>query len=370
MHYFDYAAACPIEEEALSVYIHASKKFFGNTGSLHDIGTDAKRLLEHCRERIAHMVGVEKAGIYFTSGGTESNEIALRSLQALRPNRSVIIAGGEHASIQYLVDQWEEEGVSVTRIPFTEDGVLNMAVLKATMNDETGLVIMQHVNGDIGTTQPVEEVNQLCDTYGALMHCDCVQSFGKKDLRAVSKVVDSLSLSAHKIGGPTGIGAVYIKPSLNVPPKTPSPAHESGMRPGTVPLPGVAAFTEAAGKSVDNLIENQRKISERKRWFLERMQECRESFRVVGNGNAVVGICLKGVEGQWAMLEANRLGYAFSTGSACQAGKTPYALTAMGMSKEEAKTFIRISFHPSHTRQEVEGLAAVLKKTIHAHNLV
>ncbi|MGP4062761.1 IscS subfamily cysteine desulfurase [Halobacillus sp. H74] len=358
--YFDYAATCPIDDEALEAYVQASKEYYANSHSLHDEGTKAEKLLEHCRTELATALGVEMKGVYFTSGGTESNEIALYALVKAGEGRHLVISEAEHSSVYNVASKLQSEGYDVSWVPVSSKGEVDMARLQEEIRKDTVLVSVQHVNSDIGTIQPLREISQLCRKENVLFHSDCVQSFGKLDIKEVSPFVDSLSISSHKVYGPKGVGAVYIRPDLTFAPRIPGGSHEGGVRAGTVNVPGIAAFIVAAGKMVQRLQENQQRVLLLKENFFRRIELSRNGWSLVGaskvNTIPIIGLCVHDFEGQWLMLEGNRKGYRFSTGSACQSRSegTSATLHAMGITKEQARTFIRISF--SHDQQEADIL--------------
>ncbi|MGI8316377.1 IscS subfamily cysteine desulfurase [Halobacillus mangrovi] len=366
--YFDYAATCPIQEEALEAYMRSSREFYGNTSSLHDVGTKASTLLEHCRKTFSRLINAEAEGIYFTSGGTESNVLGLHALLDAHPGTHIIASEAEHSSIQNLLTKFEREGYEVSRVPLTSSGYVDVNQLEELMREDTALVTIQHVNADIGTIQPIERIHTLCKKSGSLFHSDCVQSFGKIDLTSITPYLDSLSISSHKVYGPKGVGAVYIRPSLSFRALLPNTTHESGVRAGTVNTPGVAGFTVAADHCVKLIEEHQVIIQKHKKYFLEVIGEVSSEITVFGELNEVpiLGLGINGIDGQWTMLEANRKGYAFSTGSACQARSDgpPKTLLSMGVSEQEAKTFIRLSFSHLHSKEDIEGLANCLKKVM------
>lgn len=359
--YFDYAATSPVDEAALEAYIHATRNYFANTKSLHDSGTKAHALLEHCRNTMAGLLGVEEEGVYFTSGGTESNELALDALLKAGEGKHIITTEAEHSSVQNLIHRYKEEGYRVTKVPLNVAGVINVDDVERAIQEDTVLMAVQHVNSDIGTVQPIQHLSELCRTHGILFHSDCVQSFGKMPVEEVAPYVDSLSVSAHKLYGPKGVGAVYIRPSLSFHPKIPGSTHEGGVRAGTVNTPGIAGFTVAAEKMVKERPHIRSRIRELKRTFLEAGE-----WKLVGHtadsAVPIIGLLLPKVEGQWAMLEGNRHGFQFSTGSACRTGnpELPGTLLAMGYDKEEAKSFIRLSFSHHQTNVQVEKLALFL----------
>ncbi|MBN9655568.1 IscS subfamily cysteine desulfurase [Halobacillus sp. GSS1] len=361
--YFDYAATCPMDEDAIEAYVHATRHYFANTKSLHDSGTKAHALLDQCRNTIADLLGIEREGVYFTSGGTESNELALDALLKAGKGRHIITTEAEHSSVRNLIQRYEGEGYKVTRVQLNEAGIVHVEDVARAIQEDTVLMAIQHVNSDIGTVQPIRELSDLCRPHGILFHSDCVQSFGKMALEEVAPYVDSLSVSSHKLYGPKGVGAVYIRPSLSSHPKTPGGTHEGGVRAGTVNTPGIAGFTVAAEKMVKERSRIESKILQLKKTFLEAGE-----WRVVGDtaesSVPIIGLLLPEVEGQWAMLEGNRRDFHFSTGSACHTGSQgpPGTLLAMGCEAEEAKSFIRLSFSHEQTNEQVEKLALFLNE--------
>ncbi|MBA2176663.1 IscS subfamily cysteine desulfurase [Halobacillus locisalis] len=366
--YFDYAATSPMSREALAAFTKAAEEFYGNTSSAHDFGTEAQSLLEHSRNTLASKLDVEQEGVYFTSGGTESNWIGLEALMGAGKGNHIVVSAAEHSSVRRVVDKMEREGAQVTWVPFTAEGVLDLEVLASSVTKETAVVSVQLVNSDLGTIQPLEEVYRHCREKGVLLHSDFVQAFGKINLKKVARLADSFSLSAHKIGGPKGVGAVYIRPTLSFSPIFHDVTHESGVRPGTVNTPGVASFIVAADEALAQRTDGE--IRTLKNKFVQLLGK---GFSVVGNSLdsdiPIIGLTTRGVPGQWMMLEGNRRGFAFSTGSACQTGHdgTLTTLDAMGMTKEQGETFIRVSFHHSHSEFDIVRLAECLNTIASEH---
>ncbi|MBM7554153.1 IscS subfamily cysteine desulfurase [Thalassobacillus pellis] len=365
MKYFDYAATCPIDDAALKIYNEAARAYFGNTSSMHDTGTKAGNLLEHCRQTLADLSGVDSEGIFFTSGGTESNGIALYALAHAGKGKHIITSQAEHSSIHNILEKLSGEGFEITKLPLNKQGTVDIETLKAEIRPDTGLVSIQYINAEIGTIQPVEKIGALCEKSGIFFHSDCVQALGKSDLKQVSGFMDSFSVSSHKVYGPKGVGAVYIRPGISYSPFYPNGTHESGVRPGTVNVAGIAAFTTAATDCIDSIQIQAAHIRKLKETFIKTLEPIWDKLTLVGTPleeSPILGICLAGIEGQWTMLEANRRGYAISTGSACSINEQAPAKTllAMGYSEEAAKTFIRISFGKQNTISDAEGVAACL----------
>ncbi|WP_085504908.1 IscS subfamily cysteine desulfurase [Thalassobacillus devorans] len=375
MRYFDYAATCPIDDTALNIYHDVSRDYFGNTESLHDEGTKAGTLLEHCREILADAIGVESEGLYFTSGGTESNHLGIHSLAKAGSGKHIISSQAEHSSVHHALEMMEKEGFEVTKIPFTKEGFVDMDNLEKAIRKDTVLVTVQMMNGEIGTFQPIEEISSICRKNRIYFHSDCVQALGKVDMKAYTPLLDSFSLSSHKIYGPKGVGAVYLSPSVPLPSEVRHGSHEKGIRSGTVNLPGVAAFTAASQENIHQLCKHQEHFRHLRNLFRHTLLPVENQIKIVGKTaveSTIIGMLVPGLEGQWTMLEANRRGCAISTGSACSIHQqTPSkTLLAMGYSEEEAKTFIRISFGKHTTADDVTALGGCLKEVIDVRHYV
>ncbi|TKH10225.1 aminotransferase class V-fold PLP-dependent enzyme [Bacillus wiedmannii] len=365
MIYLDYAATTPMSEEALQTYMKAASQYFGNEQSLHDIGGTASSLLQVCRKTFAEMIGGKEQGVFFTSGGSESNYLAIQSLLNARNKKHIITTPMEHASIRSYFQSLQSEGYTITEIPVDDGGVIHLDDLESAITENTVLASIQHGNSEIGTVQNIAEIGALLKKYNVLFHSDCVQTFGKLPINVFEMGIDSLSVSAHKIYGPKGVGACYINPQVRWKQIFPGTSHEKGFRPGTVNVPGIASFLTAA----ENILKNQQKESlrftELRSYFLGHLQALPLEIKVEGYSTSclphIVGVTIKGIEGQYTMLECNRHGIAISTGSACQVGKQEPSKTmlAIGKTYEEAKQYVRFSFGQQTTKDQIDT-------TIHA----
>ncbi|WP_340084407.1 IscS subfamily cysteine desulfurase [Siminovitchia sp. FSL H7-0308] len=367
MQYFDYAASCPLDEEAAKAYVKASAEFYGNASSLHDIGDKARQLLEHCRGEFARLLRVPKDGIYFTSGGAEGNFLAIQALLSASPKEGKHIVTGmaEHSSVANTMKLLKKSGYDITFLPLQPDGKINLSEFQSALRDDTVLVSIQHGNPEIGTIQPIKEMAALCRNNGILVHSDCVQTFGKAEMSTISPMVDSLTISGHKFYGPKGIGVTYVNPSLTWKSFFPGTTHESGFRPGTVNVPAVAAMSVAAKRAVEQQRIRAEHFTHVKEAFIQSLSPAESAF-IIYNSDlpSTVGMRVKGLEGQFVMLECNRRGFAISTGSACSVHlQTPSkTMTAMGITGKEAKEFIRISFGRETTEEDVIQLGETLVK--------
>ncbi|KAB2338995.1 aminotransferase class V-fold PLP-dependent enzyme [Cytobacillus depressus] len=379
MKYFDYAASCPLDDEAAETYVKAATKYFGNSQSLHDSGSVANSLLENCRDEMAHILHVEKEGIYFTSGGSESNFLGIHALltAAKKNGKHIITSMAEHSSVKSALDKFiDEQHYEVTAIPLLSNGIIDLDQLKLAIKEETVLLAIQHGNSEIGTLQPLKEISNLCKEKQILIHSDCVHTFGKTDFKGISDYVDSISISGHKFYGPKGTGMVYINPYLKWNPYYPAATHEKGFRPGTVNVPSIAAMTVAAQKADKQLHNNNTHYKQLRETFLHAIEPVNEHVIVYQSDEpyqlpSTIGMRIKGMEGQFMMLECNRRGFAISTGSACQVGMQSISKTmhAMGITGKDAKGFIRISFGWHTTEEESRELGQTIVKIIHETSL-
>lgn len=376
LKYLDYASTTPLDEDAAKMLIKISTKYYANASSLHDMGDSARKILENCRNEWGQLLNVDKSGIYFTSGGSESNHLILHSLllSKKQTNGKHIITGmAEHASIHTTMNLLEKQGYEITSLPLQENGLINLNMLKKAIRNDTVLVTIQHINSEIGAIQPIEDIGALCKKSSILFHSDMVQSMGKVDISEITKFVDALSISSHKFYGPKGVGIAYINPSISWYPYYPQTSHENGFRPGTINTAGIASMTVAAQKACLNQGEEKERLFHLRSVLKERMNH--PSVEIVECENqypGIIGMLVKGIEGQWLMLEANRKGFAISTGSACQVGKQAPSKTmkALGLSDGAAKEFIRISLGKENTEEDIVEFASVLLEILENSGVV
>ncbi|MBM7646104.1 cysteine desulfurase [Scopulibacillus daqui] len=378
MIYLDYAASTPMSKQALDVYTKLAADVYANTESLHDNGTNAKAILEKCRGEVAHALGAEPNGIYFTSGGTESNILAVLSLlkRYRHKGRHILSIKSEHSSILNLLKKLElEHGYEVTYLPIDEKGKLSPEALVKSIRNDTVLAAIQHVNGETGAVQDIDTIGAILSERRVLFHCDAVQSFGKLKLDVKRAHITSLSISSHKIYGPKGVGACYISPSASVQPLFPDTVHEGGLRPGTVNLPGIGAFTAAASEHISIMDKEYKRIDAIRNHFIDLIKNSGYPIAIESDPIStlphILALRIKGLEGQLVMLSANQKGVAISTGSACQAGhqEPSQTLLAMGRTKDEARELIRLSFGHETDIDTVHKAFNAIKEAINEYSL-
>ncbi|QBK26480.1 cysteine desulfurase family protein [Ureibacillus thermophilus] len=361
MIYLDYAATTPMLDESIDAYCIASKEVFGNASSLHDAGGQAAFLLENSRDVIAEKMGVPRDGVIFTGGGTEGNILAILSLARAGKGKHIITSMAEHTSIHAAMNTLEREGYEITRLPLAEKGIIDLDLLKKSIRPDTALISIQHVNSEIGIIQPVLEIAKVAQTYNIPYHVDCVQSFCKLDISEFSSYVDAITVSAHKIGGPKGCGAVYLNPRRRILPLYPGITHERGLRGGTVDTPAIYAFA----KSVEHFKYDLNQYWKLRIQLKEAIQETCCYFIESDEAHqlpSICGLCMKGAEGQYVMLRLNEKGICISTGSACDihSKSGTKAMLAMGRSLQEARTFFRISFGIHTKEEDIQKLSTAL----------
>lgn len=360
MIYLDTAATTKMDPKAVEAYVFTAQNYFGNASSLHNIGGDAHNVLQQSRQIIADYLQVDERCVIFTSGGTESNRLALELLCSLLPtNKFIYINESEHPSIFKSVPISHKDQVKVISLLNKNPQIL----------DETepcGLLVAQHVNSEIGFVHNVKEITNISSETNLLVHCDSVQSFGKLSLVNVLPYVSTISISAHKIGGPKGVGALILNPSLLHKLQLSPKEQEFGLRLGTENVPGVVSFAQSI------LSFQEKKKPDHELWqmrneFISLLKDRIPSLLVLEGKEdeqlpTIIACTIPGIEGQWIMLEANRRGVALSTGSACQAGMQTISPTIKTYTKtvDEALGYFRVSFDSSTTLLELKQAALVL----------
>ena len=372
MIYLDYAATTPMRKETVEVFSHVAMNMYGNSSSLHDLGTTAQDLLNNCRAEIAKDIGGHRDGIYFTGSGSEANILAIQTLLNgnKRKGTHIITTKVEHASIYHLFKKLEKEGYDVTFLDVNKEGQVEMEHLRSAIRPNTCLVSIQHANSETGTIQPLREIGQFLKEKNILFHSDCVQTYNKLSIDVTDFNLDSLSISAHKLYGPKGVGCLYINPKVPWSSIYEEASHEGGMRPGTVNVPGIAAFTTAAQLMKEERIQEMDRLATLKQYFIHSLKNKINTVTIEGSLTEslpnIVALRFAGIEGQHIMLECNRAQIAISTGSACQIGaQSPSrSMKAIGLSDEEARELIRISFGKHTTIDDIKFTVQTLEKIV------
>lgn len=365
--YLDNSATTRVDERVLEAMLPCLRDDFGNPSSIHTFGQEARALVEKARICVAELLGAEAREIVFTSGGTESDNTALWGTfrSRFREGNHIITSKIEHPAVLATCQALEAEGAEITYVPVDSSGCVDPAAVATAIKETTILISIMHANNETGIVQPVEEISALARQRGILMHTDAVQSVGRipVDMRKIG--VDLLSLSAHKIHGPKGIGALCVRKGTNLAPFMIGGFQERKRRAGTENVPGIAGLGAAAKLARERLPDMGRRISglrdKLESVALERIKGVRVNGRGVRLPN-ISNLFFDGLEGESAVIALDLEGVAASTGSACSSGslEPSHVLIAMGLSPEVVRSSIRFSLCYHNTDDEIERASAVL----------
>ena len=372
--YLDHSATTPVRPEVLETMLPYFSKTFGNASSVHKAGQKAKRALEIARDLVATCIEADPKEICFTSGGTESDNLAIKGVAYARRNRGrhLITSAVEHHAVLNCCKSLEDEGYEVTYLPVDRFGVVDLAALEEAIRPETILVSVMLANNETGTLQPIAEVSKLTREKGIALHTDAVQAAGKVPLDVRELGVDLLSMSGHKIGGPKGVGVLYVRKGVKIRPLIHGGHHERQRRPGTENIPAIVGFAKALGLATRELAEAAPRLAS----LRDRLQEGirRRVPQVHLNGHPeqrlpnLLNLSFEGVEGESLLLSLDMKGIAVSTGSACTSGtlEPSHVLHAMGTDGVLAHGSIRFSLGRDNTEAEiaevVEALAVAVER--------
>ena len=360
--YMDNAATTSVSETALAAMLPALRENYGNPSSLHELGQRSSAALEEARESVARCLGAQPREIYFTSGGTEADNWAIRQLArqgAARGKKHLITTAFEHHAVLHTMARLEKDGFEVTYLDVHEDGLVRPEELEAALRDDTALVSIMLANNEIGTIQPIRALAELCHAHKVPIHTDAVQAVGHIPVNVDELGVDLLSLSGHKFHGPKGVGALYCRRSLRLTPLLEGGAQERNRRPGTENLPGILGMAAALREATEHLEEHMAHVTALRDALLTGIADI-PCTRVNGSvehrlpGN--VNVCFEGIEGESLLLRLDLAGICASSGSACTSGSLDpsHVLLAIGLPKEVAHGSLRLSLDAQNTREEVD----------------
>ncbi len=371
--YADNAATTPLSPIALEAMLPYLGEIYGNPSTPYSLGRRTKKSIETARSDIAQCLGADVHEIFFTSGGSESDNWALKGAarsMARQGKTHIITTRFEHHAVLHTCAALEKEGFSVTYLDVHENGIIRPEEAEAAIRPETGLMSVMFANNEIGTIQPIESLGAICRENGLLFHTDAVQAVGHLpiDLRKLN--IDMLSLSAHKFHGPKGVGVLFCRDGLELPNLIEGGAQERGHRAGTENVAGIMGMAAALKESCGSIEENAAyvlSLREQLRKGLLEIPGCRwngnAEQRLPGNAN----ISFSGVEGESLLLMLDMQGICVSSGSACTSGAVDpsHVLRAIGLTDTEAKGSLRISLDRENTSEEVEKLVQTISETVH-----
>ncbi len=367
MIYLDNSATTKPCDTAIKYINSALCENWGNPSSLHTVGIRAEELLNLARKTLAQSIGANANELYFTSGGTEANNIAIfgAARKLKRRGNRIVTTDIEHPSVKETINSLENEGFEIIRLKPQKNGTINKEDLFSAINDKTVLVSVMLVNNEIGTIQPVKDAKEaiIKSRAPALLHTDAVQAYGKMPINVKNLGVDLLSISGHKIHGPKGIGFLYIKKGVLITPSVLGGGQESGIRSGTHPMPNIAGLLGACEELPD--ISSQLAI-QKKLW-----NYCADKLKSLGfvtvNSDEdclpyIINISVNGYKSETVLHFLEAEGVFVSSGSACAKGKKSYVLESIGLSNQQIDSSLRISFSRFSTEQEVDTLCEALIK--------
>lgn len=371
--YADNAATTPVKQPVIDKMMELYTLHYGNPSSIHSIGRDARKYLDESRRAIAQMLGAKTNEVIFTSGATESNNTAIKGIAYKHQHKGkhLITSKIEHHSVLHVFEQLENEGFTVTYLDVDEQGIIDIEQLKNAITNDTILVSIMFVNNEVGTVQPMYEIDDIVKNSNAMFHVDAVQAIGHLDIDFNEFSIDSMSITAHKFGGPKGIGVLLVKEGTMMRYMQLGGEQETKRRAGTENIPQIAGLTEALKLATDNLDDNNVHLMSLKNLFLVKLQERSVPFEVNGSMVDTTGHVVNlyfpfiDVETMLTLLDLSNI--YVSSGSACTAGSTTpsHVLAAMYDDNERAKHSVRFSFNELNTEAEIKYIAMEIHKIYH-----
>ena len=370
--YADNAATTKISQTAMKAMISAMENSYGNPSSIHQIGMAANDALQTAREQIARCLGCMPKEIFFTSGGTESDNQAIMSaamLGAKQNKRHIISTAFEHHAVLHTLRRLKEQGFEIQLLDVGAEGNITAAQVEEAIRPDTCLVTVMFANNEIGSILPIAEIGEVCRAHGVLFHTDAVQAAGHIPVNVREQNIDMLSLSAHKFHGPRGIGALYVKRGIELTSLMEGGGQERGKRPGTENLPAIMGMAAALKEECTLMEQNEAKVIAMRDRLIQGLSQIPYSIlngsrekRLPGN----VNFCFEGVSGESLLLLLDSRGICASSGSACASGalEPSHVLLSLGLAPEIAQGSLRISLDISNTEEEIDYMLEVIPQVV------
>ena len=371
-YYFDHNATTPVERRVLDAMLPCFEAGYGNASSIHSFGQQAAGAVERARRQVASLLAAKPAEIVFTSGGTEADNLAIFGTvrASSRPRKHVITSTIEHPAVLQACRRLEREGVEISLVKVGADGVVSPKDVQAALRPETVLISIMHTNNELGTEQPIAAIGAVAREAGVAFHSDGVQSAGKIPARMDELGVDLFSLSAHKIYGPKGAGALYVRKGTSIEKIQYGGSHERDQRPGTLNVPGIVGLGAAAELAEKNLAEEASRLAALRDRLESGVLEKIEHVAVNGAGSRrapnTTNLRFDFLEGEAMVIALDLQGIAVSSGAACSSGAVhpSHVLTAIGLSAEQARSSIRFSLGKQNTAGQVDAVLEALPKVV------
>ena len=367
--YLDHNATTPLDPSVSNAISATLRDDFGNPSSVHHFGQRAKQLVDKARSAVASLIKAEPPEIVFTSGGTESDNLAIRgAADAMKSTgrRHLITSAIEHEAVLNTIKALDRQGYQTTLLPVDANGIVSVEDLTRVINDKTALVSVMHANNEIGTIQPITDLAEVAHKHGALFHTDAIQSVGKIPISVKALGADLLSLSAHKFNGPKGVGALWLKRGVRLTTVQTGGRHERNRRAGTENVPGLVGMGIASELAQQKLTESKQDFSTLRDLLEEGVLQEVPDAAINGQRNRRIpntsNISFAGVEAESLLIALDLEGVAVSTGSACSSGtlEPSHVLRAMGLPSNRVQSSIRFSLGTSNNRADIERLISIL----------
>ncbi|MDO4438060.1 MAG: cysteine desulfurase NifS [Eubacteriales bacterium] len=367
--YADNAATTKVSDKALEAMMLGLTTLYGNPSSLHEEGREAEHELLKARMEIAALMGAETDEIYFTSGGSESDNWAIREMAkrgSKKGKMHLISTEFEHHAVLHTLQKLEKEGFAVTYIKPEANGIIDIEKLKAAIRPDTALVTVMYANNEIGTIQPIKEIADICHEHDIIFHTDAVQALGHIPVNVKENGIDLMSFSGHKFNGPKGVGGLYVKKGIVIGNLIDGGAQERRKRAGTENIPGIMGMAAALKEAVEEMDTEIEKLTALRDRLIDGIIEKIPAVHLNGDrerrvpGN--VNFCFEGIEGESLLLRLDLAGIAASSGSACTSGSLDpsHVLLSIGVPKELAHGSLRLSFGKYNTEEEIDYILEVL----------
>ena len=377
--YFDNAATTRVKEEVLKEMLPFLTEEYGNASSIYKLGRDSKRAMEQARKKVANLFNCEPSEIYFTSCGSESDNMALKGLAYMQKEKGtgknhIITSKIEHPAILETCKALEKQGFDITYLNVDKEGFIDLNMLDASITDKTFLISIMFANNEIGTIEPIEMISKIAKRHKITFHTDAVQAAGNVEIDVKKLGIDMLSMSGHKIYAPKGVGAIYIKKGIEITRFLDGGHQEKNLRSGTENIAEIVGLGKACEIAKNNLETYSKKLLTLRNYFFEKIQEEFKEIKINGSiekrlpGNC--NICLKGVNSSELLFKLDEVGICASGGSACSSGDSSisHVLTAIGVESDWAKGALRITFGDFNTKEEVDYLIKTLGTLHFVHN--
>lgn len=371
--YLDNASTTYVSSEVLNEMMPCFNALYGNAGSLHSFGRSAMAIIDKARDRVKEGINAAKATeIYFTSGGTEADNMAILGVAHAYSNKGkhIITSQIEHHAVLNACKELEKEGFEVTYLPVDQHGLVSLPDLLDAIRKDTILISIMAVNNEVGTIQNIKTIAKIAHDYDIIFHTDAVQAIGQIKIDVQDMEIDLMSISAHKIHGPKGVGALYVKSGIRFDPITFGGNQERGKRSGTENVPGIAGLGKAVEIATKNYLITNKKLKNIRDYFLDKLAENVEYYQINGHmhqkSNAILNISFYGIEGESLLMLLDLAGICVSTGSACTSKvlEPSHVLKAMKIPDDIAQGSIRFSFGTNISKTDVDYVVEELAKAV------